>query len=156
MLKFFKKKKPKKNVFLWRSVLSKMLGLSIGLAAAAYFLAHDPSFSPYLAAGIVLWFTLQGGVIALMGLVTRHPLWQNWQISAWQRGLGIGVFMHVILALFLYDALAWESLIPVWIEPLWLRDPLVLMMIEGAILGILWDSLITAATGEGKALAKSL
>lgn len=156
MFKIFNKKKPKKNVFLWRSILSKTLGLAIGLAGAAYLLAHDPSFSPYLAAGVVLWFALEGGVIALMGVITRHPLWQNWKISAWQRGMAIGVFMHVILTFFLYDALAWESLIPVWIEPLWLRDPLVLMMIEGAILGALWDPLITAATGEGKALTKSL
>lgn len=147
------KKKKKKQLFLWRSVLSKMLGLSLGVAGATYLWTLDPSVSPYLLAGLVLWFTFEGGLIALVGVITRHPLWKGWTISAWQRGLIIGLVMHVMLGLLIYDALDWAALIPAWV-PDW--DLLILMAIEGAILGMLWDSLVTKATGQGKELIKTL
>lgn len=147
------KKKKKKQLFLWRSVLSKLLGLSLGLVGAVYMWKLDPSISPYLLAGTLLWFIFEGGLIALMGIITRHPLWKGWTIPAWQRGVIIGLVMHVMLGLFIYDALDWERVLPMWV-PDW--DLLVLMAIEGAILGLVWDSLITRATGEGKDLIKTL
>ena len=125
----------------------------MGTAGAMYLWTLDPSISVYVLAGIVIWFTFEGGLIALMGIITRHPLWKNWKIPAWQRGMIIGLFMHVMLGLFLYDVLNWTLIIPAWVPA---TDPLILMAIEGAILGLLWDSLITAATGEGKELIKTL
>jgi len=141
---------------MWRLTLSKFLGLAIGLVAAAYALSYIPGASLYLAVGLVLWFVFEGVLIGLMGFVTQHPLWKSFKLPAWFRGLWIGMFMHLTLFLLLHDMVDWVAVVPEWIEFDWLRDPLVLVMIEGAILGLLWDSLITAATGEGKSLAKSL
>ena len=154
----FKKKKAKKSkhLFAWRLSLSKLLGLAIGMAVAGYFLQTMPGLGWHLVVAIVLWFMLEGGLIGVMGLITHHPVWKKWPMPAWFRGLWIGMFMHVLLGLFLYDLLPWNELIPAFVTIDILREPLVAMAIEGAILGLLWDSLITAATGQGKPLLKTL
>jgi len=148
-----KKKSKKKNLFAWRLCLSKMLGLAVGLVAAAYIISFVPSLGLATALGLVLWFTFEGAMIGMAGVMTHHPIWKEWRLPAWFRGLWIGLFMHLTLFLLLHDVFDWSSVVPAWLP---VQDPLVLTMIEGALLGLFWDSFITATTGEGKALLKSL
>ncbi len=157
---FWRKKKSKKktvkNLFAWRVGLSKTLGLAIGLFSAGYILNYVPDLGGSIALGLVLWFIIEGAFIGMAGVMTHHPVWQSWRFPAWFRGLWIGLIMHLTLFLLLQDQVNWSTVVPDWVTFAPLRDPLILVMIEGALLGALWDSLITATTGEGKALTKSL
>ena len=151
-----KKSKATKHLFAWRMSLSKLLGLAIGISVAGVALQNIPELSLYTAGGIILWFTLQGGVIGMAGIFTRHPLFKSWSFPAWFRGAMLGMGMHLVLALLLFSQIPWETLPLTWfgydfLDLIWLW-----IAVEGALLGLLWDVLITATTAEGKKLTKSL
>lgn len=156
MFGFKKKSKTTKNLYAWRISLSKLLGLAIGIFIAGLALEYVPEFSLYTAGGVILWFTLQGAIIGMAGIFTKHPVLKSFPLPAWFRGAMLGLGLHLVLGLLLFSQIDFDALPTVWLDYDFVDHIWFWIAFEGLLLGLLWDVLITAVTGEGKKLAKSL
>jgi len=126
----------------------KLLGLMVGIIAffALTLLAPGTAFT--LRFGFILWYLTFGAVIGLMGIFTRNPLF-GMNISWWMRGLFAGAWFNFVLLIFIHDQVAVILLDlfgaqSLFSSPWWL-------VIEGAVIGLLFDYLLTRIAGEGAA-----
>jgi hypothetical protein len=154
--------KPKHSLYK-RIALAKLLGALFGLMAGFVFLPmYAPElYSTALAWGFLVWYVLLGAFVGVFGLVTQYPIWPSKKSTsllgkgAWRpviRGAWIGIWFYLVLGLFLYENLETfinnTNLFP----PLGSGQILCLMMLEGAIVGAIIDSIATKLAGEGKKL----
>ena len=124
----------------------KMLGLVIGVIAYFALTTIAPETDFAFRFGFLIWYPTLGAVIGLMGIFTNNPLF-NLNISWWLRGLITGAWFNFVLLMFIYDEIsvmlsnifgAQSLFTPPW----W-------FVIEGAIIGVLIDYIITRLAGEG-------
>ena len=135
------------NLFTKRLIIGKGSGFLFGLIAffAIGYILPDVSLSVRI--GVLLWYTLMGAIIAVFGVMDRHPLFDV-RIPAWLRGAVIGGVMNTVLMLIAYDAIEPHLVTATMfttITPMWL-------VIEGALVGMFIDLLATYKTGEGEEL----
>ena len=129
-----------------RLFLAKMLGLLVGLIAFFVVPHMWPGIDVMLRWGILLWYLTFGGIVGLMGVMDRHPVWKGWKLPAWFRGIFMGAWLNFVLVFFAHEAMAtmlqqadlWGMMSPWW------------FVLEGAILGLIIDLAATAYGGEGK------
>ena len=71
------------NPLIARLAIAKSLGFLYGLIWLLVLPADLPEVGPYLPWGALLWFTTMGGIIGMVGLFDRHPLWPAWRLTWW-------------------------------------------------------------------------
>lgn len=151
MLGIFKKKK--KGDLLVRLTVAKLLGFIAGLVCFFLLPKLIPGASLFFLIGMLLWFTLFGAIIGLVGIMDKHPLWDWFKMPFWFRGTYVGAFMNLVIVFLAYDQFAVlmgnYELAQTWgmSSPFW-------FVLDGAILGLLIDWIATKYGGEGKALVK--
>ena len=131
-----------------RVAIGKALGLLLGLAG--FFLVPHflPEASPMLRWGILLWYITFGALIGVHGIFTRLPL-LNLRLSCWLRGTIVGGWLNFVLIFFAHEPMT-AMLIAVsggtLTSPFWFA-------LEGALLGLLFDAIITPIASEGESIA---
>ena len=131
---------------MYRVGAGKALGLMIGLAGffVLPLLVHDTSL--LLRSGVLLWYPTMGAIVGIFGAFAYHPVF-NFPMPWWLRGALIGGWMNFVLTLFAYDQIATLSM-AVFGEYSLFTSPF-LMVIEGALMGLSIDYLVTRWFGEG-------
>lgn len=134
------------KAFLYRVAAGLVLGLVVGLLG--FFLMpkylHDVSL--VLRSAILLWYTTLGALIGMFGVFAYHPV-LRFPMPWWLRGILFGGWMNFVLTLFAYDQISF-MVAAIMGEYCVYASPFY-MVIEGAIIGMLIDYLITRAFGEG-------
>jgi hypothetical protein len=136
------------NPLVARLGIAKGLGFLYGLIWFFALPAALPDASPYLCWGVLLWFTTMGGIVGMVGIFDRHPLWPSWRLPWWLRGSAMGAAMGLALVLVNYPAMAEigrNVMTGAFQSPWWL-------IAETALVGAAIDFLATRAAGEGHAL----
>lgn len=139
------------NPLIARLAIAKSLGFLYGLIWLLVLPADLPEVGPYLPWGALLWFTTMGGIIGMVGLFDRHPLWPAWRLTWWLRGPAMGGAMGLALVLVNYQAMAaigGAMMAGPFQSPWWL-------IAETALIGAAIDFLSTRAGGEGRALRET-
>ncbi len=136
------------NPLVTRLSIAKGLGFLYGLTWLIAVPIALPDGDPYLPWGAMLWFTTMGGVIGIVGLFDRHPLFPSWRLPWWLRGTAMGAAMGLALVLVNHSGIAaiTSAMVSgVFDSPWWL-------IAETALVGAAIDFLATRAAGEGRAL----
>lgn len=131
---------------MYRIGIGKAIGFLIGIIGficLPYFIV-DASLMLRLA--ILFWYPTIGAVIGVFGVFTRHPMF-NLPMPWWFRGALLGGWMNFVLTLFAYEQIS-VIVIAVMGEYSAYTSPF-LMVIEGAIIGMLIDFIATRYFGEG-------
>lgn len=124
----------------------KFFGLLIGVIAYFALTSFAPQLDLSFRIGFILWYLTFGAVIGLMGVFTSNPLF-NINISWWTRGLIAGAWFNLVLLMFIFDEVS-EVLLGLFEEysifstPWW-------FVVEGALIGLILDFLLTRIAGEG-------
>ena len=134
------------HLMVYRVGVGKLIGLVFGVLGFCLlpFFIEDPSMT--LRVAILLWYPTVGAVIGMAGLFARHPI-AKFPLHWWLRGLVIGAWMNFVLVLFAYDQFS-VLVIAIMGEYSAYASPY-LMVIEGALLGMLTDYILTRLYGEG-------
>jgi hypothetical protein len=131
---------------MYRVGAGKAMGLVIG--AIGFFvlpmLVDEPSL--LLRTGIFLWYPTLGAIIGMFGVFAYHPI-LNFPMPWWLRGALLGGWMNFLLTLFAYEQIC-TFVIAVFGEYAEYISPFV-MVIEGALIGLLMDYFLTRWFGEG-------
>lgn len=131
---------------LYRVGVGKLLGLFIGLTG--FFLLpeflSEPSMS--LRFGVLFWYMTFGAIIGVFGVFSEHPVLRI-PLPWWIRGSLLGAWMNFVLTLIAYDQIctmvtAFFGEYSAYASPYW-------MVLEGGIIGLLMDYLLTRWFGEG-------
>ena len=136
---------PQKSM-MYRVGTGKALGLVIGLAGF-YFLPvfiNEPSL--LLRIGVLLWYPTIGAVVGVFGIFSNHPV-LNFSLPWWLRGFIVGAWFNFVLTLFAYQQICTISIAifgeySAHISPFW-------MVLEGGIIGLSMDYLLTRWFGDG-------
>ena len=110
-----------------------------------------PETTTMFKIGIILWYSLVGAFIGLMGVMNYNPVLKI-KMNAWFRGILVGGFMNLVLVLIAYDvfvdlmanATAFTGMSPFW------------FVLEGAIVGVIIDLIATKHSGEGPGIVVGL
>lgn len=130
---------------VYRVGVGKALGLVIGLLG--FFLlpvfVHDTTL--YFRTGILFWYVSLGAIIGVFGIFNRHPV-LSIPMPWWVRGAIIGAWFNLVLTLIAYEQICTMSMAifgeySVYLSPFW-------MVLEGAIIGLLMDYLLSRWFGE--------
>ena len=131
-----------------RIVVGKFLGFLLG--AVGFFvlplLLPDIGWLPRL--GFLFWYPTFGAVIALMGVMTYHPVLKL-PMPWWLRDPLVGTWLNFVLVLFAYDLMG-QAMVAVFgaagllASPFWFAA-------EGAIAGLLIGYACNRLGGEGRA-----
>ena len=130
-----------------RIVIGKALGLVFGIITFFLVPAAIPDASPLLAWGLMFWMITLGLMVALMGVVTWHPV-LGIPLPWWFRAPLVGAWMNFVLVFLIYDQLQ-ISLINLmgpdsfFLSPFW-------YVVDGAIIGLIIGFVATRFGGEGK------
>ncbi len=151
---FIKKKKPVRSL-TERIVWGKIFGFLIGAIAFLSLPALSPQMNLLTGFGIWLWYTMFGAVIAFMGIYREHPI-LGLPMPALLRGALVGAGLNLVLALLIYDDIstAFEFMSGTYVAIT--GAPVFLLMVEGAVWGMILDFVLTKWLGEGKDLVKKL
>jgi hypothetical protein len=129
-----------------RMAVGKIIGFVVGLIGFI-FLTYYTETSLLFRWGILLWYTTFGLIIALLGVMTYHPILKL-PFPWWFRSAYLGAWMNFVLTFFAYDVFA-QMMIDLFgkdgfmLSPFWFT-------LEGAIIGLLIGYFATALGGEGK------
>ena len=130
-----------------RIVIGKALGLVFGIITFFMLPASIPDASPLLPWGLMFWMITLGLMVALMGVVTWHPV-LGIPLPWWFRAPLVGAWMNFVLVFLIYDQLQ-ISLINLmgpdsfFLSPFW-------YVVDGAIIGLIIGFVATRFGGEGK------
>ena len=133
-----------------RVVVGKSLGFIVGLIGFVCMPYVFPEVSMMTRVGILFWYTLMGGMIAVFGVIDYHPVLKM-RLNAWVRGVILGGSMNLALVLVGYAAiqpLMQSATIFTGMSPFWL-------VLEGAVVAVVIDLVLTKKTGEGSSLCQS-
>ena len=134
------------KALVYRIGVGKAIGLVFGLLgffAMPYFLS-DPSLA--LRWGILLWYTTLGAVVGVFGVFSYHPVLKM-PMPWWLRGFWVGAWFNFVLALSAYEQLS--VLVAAAMGEYSLYASPFLLVIEGALIGLLIDYVLTRWFGEG-------
>ena len=131
---------------IYRIGAGKGLGLVIGILgyiSLPYFV-DQPCLLTRI--GVLLWYPTVGAFIGVFGVFAKHPI-LNLPMHWYFRGALIGGWMNLLLVLFAYDQFvqltdSWNHAYGLYISPYWL-------ILEGVIIGMAMDYLLTRWFGEG-------
>ena len=136
---------PQKSI-IYRVGTGKALGFVIGLVGFYFLPAFIDEPSLMLRIGILLWYPTIGAVVGMFGIFSYHPV-LNFRLPWWLRGFIVGAWFNFVLTLFAYQQICTISMAifgeySAYISPFW-------MVLEGGIIGLLMDYLLTRWFGEG-------
>ena len=130
-----------------RIVWGKSIGFGVGLVGFLSIPYVFPDASMMLRVGVLVWYTLVGAMVAVTGVVDRHPLC-SFRLTSFIRGAMLGASMNIALVLIAFETLSTLMQTSVWfagMSPFWL-------VAEGLVVGMIIDVIITKKTGEGASL----
>lgn len=134
------------EVLIYRVGIGNGVGWVIGFIAFVsmpYFVADT---NLLFRTALFVWYPTVGVMVGLFGVFKRHPIFK-FSMPWWLRGALVGAWMNFVLTLFIYDTL---SVIVAAILGEYSRytSPF-LMVIEGALVGMLIDYVVTRNAGDG-------
>ncbi|RBP50707.1 hypothetical protein [Arenicella xantha] len=135
---------------VYRIGVGKVLGLAVGLLGFFVLPMLVDDSGLMLRIGIVFWYTTLGALVGVFGILARHPVFKL-PMPWWFRGIWLGAWMNFVLVLIAYPVISQLSLemfsaTGPWASPFW-------MVLEGALIGLLIDFLLTRWFGDGWASA---
>jgi len=123
------------------SALGALAGVACAYGAATHGVPGAFDINSAMFWSIVLnRFTL-GAFVAIMGIITIHPVCKSIKVGPVLRGLKVGVWVSLLMAvgiLIAGDADRWSAF---WT-----------VIVAGAVIGVAIDLIITKLYGQGKAL----
>jgi hypothetical protein len=131
---------------IYRVGAGKAMGLVIGLLGFFILptLVQEPSM--LLRTGIFLWYPTLGAMIGMFGVFSYHPV-LNFPMPWWLRGALIGGWMNFLLTLFAYDQIS-TVMMAIFGHYSQQLSPFI-MVLEGAVIGMVMDYFLTRWFGEG-------
>ena len=134
------------KALIYRVGAGKALGLIVGLVGffALPLFVENPSLM--LRVGILLWYPTLGAIIGMFGIFAYHPVLE-FPLPWWLRGAICGAWMNFVLTLFAYQQICMVTM-AVFGEYSAYLSPY-LMVMEGAVIGMIMDYLLTRWFGEG-------
>ncbi len=133
---------------VWGKIIGLMMG-GIGFTTIPYFL---PDADILLRLGVLFWYSTLGAVIGIAGVYTWHPI-LKFKIGWWWRGMLFGSWFNFVLMLFIYDKI--EKMLDVIISTDSALHSPWLIVVEGALFGLIIDWLLTKIAGEGRATVET-
>ncbi len=134
-----------KHSIAGRMVVGYGLGFLVGMAV--FFLLPALGIAHELAFRLGLWvfYLLLGVMVALLGVLTVHPL--GFPLKWWMRGAIVGGMFHLMLVLVAFDEMTALMMHPMfaWMtltSPFW-------VIVDGIILGMIIGGVATKVAGEG-------
>lgn len=132
--------------FAYRVGAGKAIGFAFGILGFVllpYFIS-EPSL--LLRTAILLWYPTVGAVVGMFGAFAYHPV-LNFPMPWWFRGALTGAWMNFVVTLFSYEQICTAVNLVMgeygmYVSPFW-------MVLEGALIGMLMDYLLTRWFGEG-------
>jgi hypothetical protein len=131
---------------VYRVGTGKALGLVVGVMGFYLLPALVDEPSLLVRIGVLLWYPTLGAVVGVFGIFSNHPV-LNLSLPWWFRGFIIGAWFNFVLTLFAYEQISTISIAMLgeysaYISPFW-------MVLEGGIIGLIMDYLLTRWFGEG-------
>ena len=133
-----------------RIAVGKLAGLGIGLLGFVILPHMLPEADPWLAWGLLLWYTTMGGLIGLAGVIDRHPVF-NLALPWWLLPVVLGAWLNFVLVFFAHDAM--RRVLETMFAPGPMTSPF-WMVAEGALVGLLIGFLAMRFGGHGPATLK--
>jgi hypothetical protein len=127
-----------------RIIIGKTIGLIAGISVFFALPVMGATLDPKFGVGLILFYSLLGAIIGLMGMFDRHPV-LNFKMPWWLLGTAIGTVLHIILVLVSYDQIA---LIAEQIDIFGMTSPW-WAILDGAILGLIMSFAEKKFAGEG-------
>ena len=131
---------------IYRVGVGKAIGLVIGLLGffTLPLMMQDPTL--LFRTGVLLWYPTLGAIIGIFGVFVYHPVLKI-SMPWWFRGALLGAWMNFVLTLFAYEQIC-TMVIAVMGEYARYTSPF-LMIVEGALIGLLMDYFLTRWFGDG-------
>ena len=129
-----------------RIVIGKALGLVFGIITFFMLPASIPDASPLLAWGLMCWMITLGLMVALMGVVTWHPV-LGIPLPWWFRAPLVGAWMNFVLVFFAHEPMR-AMMVRIFGADGALQSPF-WFAAEGAIIGLIIGYFATRFGGEG-------
>jgi hypothetical protein len=125
---------------------AKALGFLVGLVGFFMIPALWPDAGSWFRWGILLWYGTFGAMIGVVGTFDYHPVLKC-RLTWWFRGVVYGAWFNLVLTVLLYEKLSvllaqTEGALASFTGPFWL-------VLEGAVLGLVIDGIVTRFGGEG-------
>jgi len=140
-----------KQPLMKRVAIAKTVGFIIGIIGFFLIPLIMPDASTMFLVGIILWTTIIGGMIGIMGIMDYHPVLKM-KMPACFRGAIVGGSLNLALVMLAYNdmsALMNTATIFAGASPFWL-------IFDGIIIGIIIDKIATKKAGEGPSLIDGL
>ena len=130
-----------------RIAIGKGLGLLVGVLGFIFVPYWLPDAGLMLRWGILLWYVTFGAIIGVHGVYDRLPIFDI-RLPCWLRGAAIGAWLNFVLVFFAHEPMQamLTAAFGTPLSPFWFA-------LEGAILGLIMDIIVTKAAGEGEAIA---
>lgn len=130
---------------------AKSVGFVIGLLAFFMIPVIWPGETMWLRFGVMMWYTIMGAMIGLLGIFNYHPLLKI-RMPFWFRGPVFGAAFNFVLAALMHDKFTvllaeMGGILANFNNPFWI-------VVEGAVIGLLIDGIATGVAGEGLPPAK--
>jgi len=131
---------------MYRVGAGKAIGFAIGIIGffVTPMLIQEPTM--LLRMGILFWYPTLGAIIGMFGVFTYHPI-LNFSMPWWLRGAVLGGWMNFLVTLFAYDQIC-TMVMALFGEYSGYVSPFI-MVLEGVLIGLLMDFLLTRWFGEG-------
>lgn len=134
------------QMLIYRIGVGKALGLIVGLIGFFVLPLMVEQVATSFRVGVLFWYITLGALIGMFGVFAYHPILKM-KMPWWLRGAVLGGWMNFVLVLVAYPVFVKIGLdmfgaASVWSSPWW-------MVLEGCVLGLLMDLLLTTWFGEG-------
>ena len=138
-----------KKQLIHRSLYTKGIAILMALIGIYVLTLYTP-LDTFTKWGFFLWYATFGGIILMMGFLVNHPFFpKDKTLRSIIRGLFIGGWMNFVLYFFAYDTIEIVKNTFGFLEG---QSGLVLIVLEGMLVGAVLDYLGTKYGGEGKEL----
>lgn len=131
-----------------RIAIGKSIGLLVGVIGFFTLPLISPDSGLMLRWGFLLWYVTLGAIIAIFGIMDRHPFLAM-PMPWWINGPFVGGWMNFVLAFFGYDTIA-RMMLDVFGPGAAVQSPFWIVL-EGAVFGLLVGYAAARFGGEGKA-----
>ena len=139
------------NKLLMRIGIGKGLGLLVGAIGFVSLPMFMTDVSMMLKLGVLFWYITFGAIVGVFGVFSYHPVLKI-PFPWWIRGAVLGAWLNFVITLFAYEQFglivaAMLGEYTVYLSPFW-------MVVEGAIIGLIFDYCLTRWFGEGHTLVR--
>ena len=135
-----------KPSLMTRIIVGKSAGFIIGLAGFLFLPHFLPEADWLIRWGLLLWYTTFGAIIALIGVITYHPILKV-PMPWWISSPLMGAWLNFVIVFFSYDTMA-AMMTSVFGDASPLSSPF-WFAAEGAIVGLIIGFVATRFGGEG-------